>query len=439
MSKKYDLVVVGAGPAGLMAAKAAGENGLEVALLERKTDMTKISRVDAGALGINEYHFMEILKYNTRDKRFCFPVCGFTIPYDGPWSSVYGFQIHSPGGNRICIGDWEEVKKKGDEVALGISTSKDKLMECLLLEAEKFHVDVFPGTNVTDVKKSGDTVQVVAGDKTFEACFVIAADGVNSRIARVLGFNKERKFHGTWRSLCWEMEGEFPIDPGSFNFLLSDKATFSLVPTYRKDLFHLSTFSYNPATNLNAVLENFVKEDKTYSSWFARASRVGTINCIVSEHSPIKEPFKDNVLLIGDAAWFKEISNMASFCTGWKAANSVTQALLEKKYNKDGLSGYFKWWNESFYEPHGSVEFASAELQKFLSGEEIDYLASIVTKPIKATMNFYTLFSSIGRTYAELLPKIQEERPEIMDKLIEMRTKSADLGEQQKKWGFPNK
>ena len=29
MAKKYDVIVVGAGPAGFLAAKAAGENGLE--------------------------------------------------------------------------------------------------------------------------------------------------------------------------------------------------------------------------------------------------------------------------------------------------------------------------------------------------------------------------------------------------------------------------
>ena len=34
--KRYDLVVVGAGPAGLMAAKVAAEHGLKVALVERK-------------------------------------------------------------------------------------------------------------------------------------------------------------------------------------------------------------------------------------------------------------------------------------------------------------------------------------------------------------------------------------------------------------------
>ena len=39
---KYDLIVVGAGPAGLMAAKTAAENGLTVALIERKDIISDI-------------------------------------------------------------------------------------------------------------------------------------------------------------------------------------------------------------------------------------------------------------------------------------------------------------------------------------------------------------------------------------------------------------
>ena len=39
MPKRYDVIVVGAGPAGLLAAKTAGEDGLKVALLARKTNI----------------------------------------------------------------------------------------------------------------------------------------------------------------------------------------------------------------------------------------------------------------------------------------------------------------------------------------------------------------------------------------------------------------
>ncbi|MBW1856165.1 MAG: NAD(P)/FAD-dependent oxidoreductase [Deltaproteobacteria bacterium] len=66
MAKKYDLVIVGGGPAGLMAAKVAGENGLKTALLERKTDATKIRRVDGGNLNpVNEYIFEQTVTFNS--------------------------------------------------------------------------------------------------------------------------------------------------------------------------------------------------------------------------------------------------------------------------------------------------------------------------------------------------------------------------------------
>ena len=44
MAKKYDLIVVGGGPGGLMAAKTAAEDGLKVLLIERKKDITEINR-----------------------------------------------------------------------------------------------------------------------------------------------------------------------------------------------------------------------------------------------------------------------------------------------------------------------------------------------------------------------------------------------------------
>ena len=49
MSTKFDLVVVGAGPAGLTAAKVAAECGLSVAVLERKDTIHEILRMDTAS------------------------------------------------------------------------------------------------------------------------------------------------------------------------------------------------------------------------------------------------------------------------------------------------------------------------------------------------------------------------------------------------------
>ena len=130
---------------------------------------------------------------------------------------------------------------------------------------------------------------------------------------------------------------------------------------------------------------------------------------------------------------------MPALCTGWKAAQAITLALLDKKYDKEGISSYLKWWEEYFYGPYGGVDLGAGELQDFLSGGEIDYLASLVEKPLPTTMNFSTFLGQIGNTYAALFPRIKEERPEIMAKLMEMRSKFDELKESQRKLGFPNR
>ncbi|MCX5886377.1 MAG: NAD(P)/FAD-dependent oxidoreductase [Proteobacteria bacterium] len=44
MTYDYDIVVVGAGPAGLMTAKTASEEGLKVLLFDAKEDLVKVKR-----------------------------------------------------------------------------------------------------------------------------------------------------------------------------------------------------------------------------------------------------------------------------------------------------------------------------------------------------------------------------------------------------------
>jgi len=85
MSKTYDLIVVGAGPAGLTAAKMAAENGLSVALLERKDSPSDILRMCGMMLVTLTGNYMgERVTYNERSGLLNFPRHGFSLKYDGP-------------------------------------------------------------------------------------------------------------------------------------------------------------------------------------------------------------------------------------------------------------------------------------------------------------------------------------------------------------------
>ena len=69
MKQKYDLVVVGGGTSGLEAARIAVQNGLRVALIERKTDPAKIQRACAQMFLMNMDSFYNERMYFSAEKK----------------------------------------------------------------------------------------------------------------------------------------------------------------------------------------------------------------------------------------------------------------------------------------------------------------------------------------------------------------------------------
>ena len=148
--KKYDLVVVGAGPSGLLAAKAAGQAGLNVALLERKSDITRIERTCGQTfVSMNDYYFGDLVTYNRKGKRILFSKNGFSFNYDGPVKNSYAWHIYSPNGNVLPFGLPEETRKKGDYGAVALSYDKEILLRCILEEAKEAGVEVLVSHNIT--------------------------------------------------------------------------------------------------------------------------------------------------------------------------------------------------------------------------------------------------------------------------------------------------
>ena len=440
MPKKYDLVIVGAGPAGLMAARVAGENGLSTALLERRKTITSTKRVDGGGLSpINEYICGEQLTFNPKAKRIGFPISGFSIPYDGPYRDMYGFRIFSPSGKLISFGDHEKLQKDPEKNRVGFAIDKEALLKGMLEDVQATGVEIFPNTNVTAIETGGDSATVTGNGKQFEGSFVIAADGINSRLARLMGMNKDRKFIATMTDRVWNLEGiDLPQVVG-ISFIVTDYGNFFISRVCNENNYHVGVSTYHPGEDLGGRLEKFVYEDPFYSSWLKGAKKTEEHACVVNMLSPIQDPFKDNVLFVSDAAWIMEISNPFAIMCGWKAANAVTLAVLDGKLNREGITSYLQWWEERFYGPHGQVEFKPIHLDDYLDADAIDYLAGLVTEPLMSTMNFYTLFGTLGSTFGELFPRIQEERPDVMEKLMNIANEMDEIEAKAVKAGFPNR
>ncbi len=218
---KYDLIVVGGGPAGLMAAKTAAEDGLKVVLIERKRNITEINRACCQIFYLNKLTTsLDVEKGTTRTDgyidpvsveilpeklRFHFPVPGFSLDYEGSYTPCYQWIDVSPSGYTI-------YRHKPNDKIWAIYYQKEVFLAGLLASAQKAGAEILSETIGVGAENTPDGVKVrvrgKSGEQTLEARAAIAADGVDSSIVESLGLNKDRKVMSPpYKIVEWEIEG----------------------------------------------------------------------------------------------------------------------------------------------------------------------------------------------------------------------------------------
>ena len=433
MAKKYDLIVVGAGPAGFTAARAAGENGFNVALLERKTDLTVMDRGCGQTLDSPlEYLHLDLYRCNTRDKRLCFPAHGFSVKYDGPYQNSYSSWAYSPGGNRIQMGITEEQKKKGNYGMTTTVLDKEILFRCLLEEVKACSVDVFPGINVQKVTTTAEGVTAEGSGQSFEGRYLIAADGVNSRIAEMMGFNKDRYYYNNLYGILYYLSGlDVPDVDASyhvFGFPKGGPAQLFIFPKPPEGEHIAAIVTIHPKVDLEGAWNYFTRE-AFCASWFRNAKELRAFSAIINHRTPITEPYKDRVLLTGDVPSTLEMEITGAIIWGWQAGHAVSLALQEENLGLEvtAISRYVNRWQEDHLQYHSYDAIMKNWALPYVLTEpdEIDYLFSLLKEPLPPMTNPYT--SRLGIYIKKVVPTIQQERPELLPKLARMGLTSTEI------------
>jgi flavin-dependent dehydrogenase len=425
MTKKlYDLVVVGAGPAGLLAAKAAAENGLEVAVLERKKDPAKLMRACGQTLvAMNEYIYGNISTYNPREKRICFSSAGFSFKYDGPIQNNYNLTMVTPSGHYVNFGDYQAQKAKGADGRVGLSFDKEALFVSLLAECRAAHVDIFSGIVVDKVTPQADRVIVEGSGQKFEGSYVIGADGANSRVAALMGFNKDRYYFCNFIGLSTYV-ANVDTDPDRifkfYAYLKDGPPHFYMIPRPTPGTFNVLTITNDPRMDLRNASRWF-REESILSKWFKKAKVTQELAASAACYTPIREPYKDRVLLAGDSGATQELEIAGAMISGWKAGQAISTAVRENKVDchVNGANEYVKWWHDAYINYYNYEHYMKGMTLPYIlkTPEELEAVYGLIDITLAPCWNPYTGAKAMMAGMNKALATLKVTRPDLLEKM----------------------
>lgn len=412
-----DLIIVGAGPAGLMAARRAAELGLKVTVIELKKDITNVKRACSAQFVMDEGYENETIKID--DNKIIFTKNNFHVNYTGRLLNIIDNYHHSPSGHKIHL-------VHPNHRPFAVKFEKGHLLKDLWNDCEKLGVKLMLETLAYRGEDLGDHVRidVISHKKTSSilARKLVIAEGVNAKLTGLFGLNKGRTCYGMPFVFSCIMEGTTGFEPQSWNQFYGSKyhpfaeimIESAIEGNNAIELTLMGTKNLRP----DVLFEKLIK-DSPMSHHFTTARVIERRGCSLKSFDSLRKPYKGNVLVIGDSAAHIEVIVQGALMCGYHAANAIYNELM----GINGFEEYISWWNKAFdfnrTDPHEFVKlYGSLGMRPKYSDEELDYLFSLVEgKSVKGNFSQFDVPKNVWKSILSHKSQIQSENPVLFDKI----------------------
>ncbi len=372
MNKKYDIIVVGAGPAGSTAARFAAQSGASVLLLEKDREIGIPVRC---AEGIGEKGLETVVKIKPH------------------WiaQEISGVNLISPSEDQVNV--------ESNEVGYVLNR---KIFDYELAQiAAAAGADVLTrayvhGLLFQDGKVSGVKLQHLEAELEVEASIVIGADGVESRVGRWAGL-KTRTSMKDMETCAQVTASNIDVDEKYCHFYFSNKkypGGYLWVFPKGNGLANVGlgiSGEYSKHKSPFAYLQDFLDVK------FPHAAILTTIAGGVPCSPTLEQIVDDGLMLVGDAAHQANPVSGGGITSGMIAAKIAGQvagaAIVDGNVSRKRLTEYVNRWKKA----EGNKHKVFYKLKKFvynLTDEELDNAARVLLDMPMEKRTLVSIFKS---------------------------------------------
>ncbi len=377
----YDVIVVGGGPAGSMAAEAAAKGGAKTIILEKDRDIGYPVRcgegVSAGGL-----------------KQFIQP--------DPKWiaTTISKVRMRSPDNTVIDFGQDEagyilhrrlfdyELANRASQAGAQIQT--------------RAYVD---GLLIENDQVQGVQYQYMGSARRLTAKIVIAADGVESRVGRMAGLRTATKLIDI-DSGYQETVGNIDIDQEMLDFYVGN----NWAPGGYLWIFPKGNGMANIGLGING---RYAKEHNAHdllhgflAEYFPSASVLTSVCGGIPIAKTLKKMTADGLMLTGDAAHMVNPVTGGGIITGMHGGKIAGEVAAMAIHNGDvstaGLEAYPKRWRKAGGKVHEAF-YRIAQGIELITDDQLNRIAHRLLKTPSDKLSLLKIFTAVAREQPKIL------------------------------------